>query len=71
MSTTIVSFDCGAGIILDGQTVVSVIEDHDASCRLCIESKINKLETQLDNLSPKNWEARVDAASNEARKVTP
>lgn len=70
MSTTIVSFDCGAGIILDGQTVANVIEDHASLCGLCPDMRTDH-EKQLDELNQKNWEARVDAALNEARKVTP
>ena len=66
MSTTIISFDCGAAIILDGQTVQSVIDDHSAFCGLCPDHRTD-YEKKVDDLYQKDWEARVDAALAEAK----
>ena len=76
MSTTIISFDCGAGIVVEsGQTVQSVITDHE-SCGICVEIHIEKLEQHIEALRQrahaarqKKWEAKVDAALAEARRT--
>lgn len=68
MSTTIIAFDCGAGIILDaGQTVAEVIADHEEFCGMCPDER-TEYEVRLDAEAQKNWEARVDAALNEAKE---
>lgn len=66
-----IDFPCNGGAVLgEGQTYEDVMDDHYATCRLCPDQRTEH-EKQLDNLHQKNWEARVDAALNEARKVTP
>lgn len=69
MSTTLVSFDCGAGIILEsGQTVAEVIADHEEFCGMCPDERTEH-EVRLDMEAQKKWEARVDGALAEARRT--
>lgn len=66
--TIFIDFPCNGGSILaDGQTYDDVLGDHYATCRLCPDQRTEH-ETQLDNLNQRNWEARVDAALNEAKE---
>ncbi|MCD1287294.1 MULTISPECIES: hypothetical protein [unclassified Brevibacterium] len=44
MTTTLVAFDCGAGICLEGRTVNSIIIDHLKECPECY-----RLDQALDN----------------------
>lgn len=61
------AFDCGACVEASpDQSIQDVSDDHYATCRLCPDQRTEH-EKQLDELHQKNWEARVDAAFNEAR----
>lgn len=74
MTTTLVAFDCGAGIVVQpGQCVQDVADEHE-SCEDCIQLQIEHLESQLEDLRQrayvvrqKRWEARVDQALAEVR----
>lgn len=76
MSTTLVAFDCGAGVVVEpGQSAQDVVDEH-ASCEDCIQAQIDHLEEQLEVLRQrayaarqKKWEARVDRALADARRI--
>lgn len=44
MSTTLVSFDCGAGLLLGGRSVAAIITEHLGECAAC-----ERLDRALDH----------------------